>query len=115
MTPLSDDELNFGRGSGGRNWFKKKEIPAGESVVIEIVDAGTTTQTNYPIKDQDFCYRLTLSDGRTWDESTASIYGPLLEIIYPDGKTFKPAKIRVSKRTTKPIRGSQYMIQAVSE
>ena len=109
MSPLNAEDVDFGR-SKGSGFFRKSSIEPGGSVTVTVVDVEKNTQTKYPITGKDWAYRFVLEDGRTWDEPTASVFGPVLKIVYPDRKTFHPAAVKVTKLANKPLRGSQYVV-----
>ena len=111
MSPLDQNDVDFGRSKSKVQYFSKKnELQPGKSVVVKVVEVEKNTQTKYPIMGQNFTYRFTLEDGRVWDESTASLFGKLIKILYPDGKTFQAAEVKLSMLVSKPIKGSQYTV-----
>ena len=111
MSPLDQSEVDYGRSKARVNYYKKATIQPGQSEIVNVVDVEKNTATKYPIPDENFCYRFILDDGRVWDETASSVFGAALKILYPDGKTFKPASLKISKLVSKPIKGSQYVVE----
>ena len=110
---LDPKDIDFGRSKNKVTYFSKKVLQPGESLTLNIVDVEKNHSTKFPIMGQDFCYRFILSDGRVWDEATGGIFGKILTILYPDGKTLKPSAVVLTKLTVKPVKGSQYTIDPV--
>ena len=108
MSPLDEKDVAFGISKAGNNYFSKSKMAPGSSVVVKVIGVEKNEKTAYPIKGETFCYRFTLDNGQVWDE--ASQYGRVIKIVYPDGKTFTPAAVKITKLTTKPAKGSQYQV-----
>lgn len=108
--PLDPKDVDFGRSKNKVVYFSKKVLQPGESLTVKVVDVEKNHNTKFPIMGQDFCYRFILSDERVWDEATAGIFGKIMTLLYPDGKTLKPVEIKLTKLTVKPVKGSQYTI-----
>ena len=112
MSPIDQENVDYGRSKAQQSFFSKgKEMQPGQSVKLKIVDVEMNRNTKYPIQGKDFCYRFVLGDGRVWDEATSGIFGALIKLCYPDGKTFRPTEITLTRLVSKPTRGSQYKVE----
>jgi len=111
MSPLEQSDVDFGKSKERVTYFtKSKEVEPGKSVVLEITDVEKFQGAKFPIPGETWCYRFRLKDGRVWDENASSLFGKTIKILYPDGKTFKPCAVKLTKLTVKPLRGSQYTV-----
>lgn len=113
MSPLEQEDIQYGQAKAKQNYFKKSSVQPGSSVVLKIVDVTKNTATSFPIQGETFCFRYFLEDGRVWDETSATIFGALTKILHPDGKTLAPATVRLTKLVSKPAKGSQYTIEQI--
>jgi hypothetical protein len=111
MSPLEQSDIEYGKAREKVSYFtKSKEVQPGSSVVLEITDVEKYEGSKFPILGETWCYRFRLKDGRVWDENAASLFGKIIKLLYPDGKTFKPCAVKLTKLTVKPMRGSQYTV-----
>ena len=113
MSPLEKEDIEYGKSKARAIFFKKAQIAPGQSETVTITDVEKNHTTKYPIIGETFCYRFILSDERVWDEATGSIFGKVIKLCYPDGQTFQPATVKVSKLVSKPAKGSQYTVEQV--
>lgn len=108
---LDAEDVMFGTQKERVTYFtKSKELQPGKSVELEITDVEKLQGAKFPIKDQTWCYRFRLKDGRVWDENASSLFGKLIKLCYPDGKTFHPVKVKLTMNSVKPMKGSQYSV-----
>lgn len=111
MSPLEQNEVDYGKSKERVTYFtKSKEVQPGASMTLDIVDVEKLEGAKFPINGETWCYRFRLKDGRVWDENASSLFGKIVKYLYPDGKTFTPCSITLTKLTVKPLRGSQYTV-----
>ena len=113
MSPLEQEDINYGKSKVRAAFFKKAQIAPGGSETVTITDVEKNHTTKFPIIGENFCYRFILSDERVWDEATGSIFGKVIKFCYPDGKNFTQVTVKVTKLISKPAKGSQYTVEQV--
>lgn len=110
MSPLDKDEVSQGR-TMGMSFFKLSSIQPGQSQVIEVVEINKKPDTKYPIRGKDYCYRLTLADGRICDVNSIPVAGHLLRILYPENpETFVRAKVKITRKPSNKIGETPYEV-----
>ena len=110
---LEQDDIEYGRSKANNTFFKKSSLLPRTSTQVKIVDVEKLPNAKYPIAGETWCYRFLLEDGRVWDESTTSLFGKIVKILHPDGKTLQATTVKLTKLVSKPAKGSQYTVEEV--
>ena len=104
MTVEPDTAQEFMGGGTGRFFSPKRELKAGDAIVVKLLDVSENKNTKYPIKEKDFCYRVAFTDptgeARIWDISGKDTIRQIFRCLYPNGldKGVVACKATIRKR-----------------
>lgn len=124
MEPLSQEEREAAMNKAPRQFprkeetFYKSQVPAGETITLHCLEVSKNRDALYKVDKKDFGYVIHLdplqSQGKkVWLETSESVVGRVLKILYPDGKTVQPAAIRLTRLTKYPPKCSPYAVERV--
>ena len=116
MSPVEPSEAEGYYGSGGQFTSPRKLLQPGETKRVKLLDISKQSKTKYPIKDKDYCYRLSLQTEEgadlMMDMNGLSLIGQAMRALYPDGPTKPrvPCGASFHRRTERTTKQSELVI-----
>ena len=116
MPPVESEEIEGYYSRGGDFTSPKKLLTPGETKRVKLLDLSKQHQTKYPIKDKDYCYRLSLQTeaGATlkMDMNGGNLISQVMRALYPDGPTkpMQPGWATITRRTERTTKQSELVV-----
>lgn len=94
----------------GLSYYKLSSIQPGSPVVLEIVKIAKLKGAKYTLKGKDYSLRCTLGTGQVMDVTSIPVAGEFTRLGYGQGDTFKPFRVKISRKPTNKIGETPYII-----
>ena len=119
MTPVDPGDVKdyYGKRDGQFTSIRKLLKP-GDTITVQVSDISKSFQTNYPIKDKDYCMRVSLEfEGvkLLLDLNGAGAIRQFMTALYPDGPEGKlvPCSVMIYRKTERKQKESEIQVTRV--
>ncbi len=118
MAPLDPGDYEAHYRADGTFTSFKKLVPPGQSVEVEVLDITKHRPTKYPVKDKDYCMRVSLRQGQVkylMDINGGHAIGQFVAALYPKGPQggLQPCRVKITRRTERSKAQSEVIIERV--
>lgn len=106
MSGMDTNDLKQFSGPGG-DFFKPSSLQPGQSIEVQLVGLDKQYKTQYPIKDKDYCYRISFVDAdgraRIFDANGTDVLRQVVAALYPNGPegALVACRAKLTRRTAR--------------